>query len=91
MTTHFPTSAQIVRRLSYDCQPAIRPTPNPLVVELGNEPFLTDPVFDTSFLIFAEEFFEDNQLIAGTIQPRKPQKYAAARENFRTSTFAAIS
>ena len=58
------------------------------LVALAQAPFLHHRVADTSFLICAEEFFEDNPLIAATLQPCTQQKYAVALENFRTSSFA---
>ena len=64
-------------------QPALPAPYNLSVVTLGNAPFLTDRVQDT--------FFEDNPLIAATLQSRTQQKYGVALENLRTSTFASIS
>ena len=51
ITTPFAPSAQIVRRLSYDCHPSIPAPHNLSVVALGNAPFLKDRFHDTSFLI----------------------------------------
>ena len=88
-TTLFPAS-DVVRRLFYNVATPQTHQQHSSLVALAQAPFLHHRVADTSFLICAEEFFEDNPLIAATLQPRTQQKYAVALENFRTSSFASL-
>lgn len=80
-------SARVVRQLIYDLAPASSP---PIIhadvaATLAQAPLSTDRSCDTSYLVCAEEFFEDNPLIAATLQPRTRHVYSIALENFRGS------
>ena len=44
-----------------------------------------------SYLVCAEEFFENNPLVAATLQPHIRRVYAVALGNFRASSFASRS
>ena len=86
-------SVVLARRLMYDSAEPEAPTVTlPLtkstIHALAKALFYTTAVADTSFLICAEEFFEDNPLIAATLQLKTQQRYAVALENFRLSPFA---
>ena len=82
-------SVQIVRRLFYNDPPESAPLiHNPSIRGLvPNSPNI-DTHLSPSLLVCAEDFFEDNPLIAATLQPRTQQKYSTALENFRASPYA---
>ena len=87
--SHSP-SARILRQLFHDNARSISATAihAPVVATLGHAPWSLDPTSDTSFLVCAEEFFEDNPLTDASLQHRTRHVNAVALENFRGSAFA---
>ena len=84
-------SVRVGRQLFYDRSPSPTRLAAPTVVTIAQAPPPADCRRDTSYLVCAEEFFEDNPLIAATLQPRTRHVYAIALENFRASSFASRS
>lgn len=86
------TSALIVRRLFYeDLHTQSRHPYSSTISALAQNPQLVGGLPRPSFVICAEDFFEDKPVIAATLQPRTQQKYSTALENFRTSPCANLS